>query len=105
MRIEWIEAELPSAGEHESALIAPSPDALAGLHSVPELVVCKLFSDDAPAFSPKAAKRLTNRALELVKAFLKDERFDDSKLVLITKGALAKDKDEDPDLIQARFGD
>ncbi len=49
----------------------------------------------------EAAREALHRALALLQAWLSDERFADSQLVLVTKGALAAREGEDPALAEA----
>ncbi|MFD7932729.1 beta-ketoacyl synthase N-terminal-like domain-containing protein, partial [Streptomyces sp. NPDC059742] len=61
----------------------------------PETVLLSLASDlTAPAPGP-AAHAATAHALDLVQGWLADERFAASRLVVLTRGAIAADPDED----------
>ncbi|HXS46661.1 MAG TPA: SDR family NAD(P)-dependent oxidoreductase, partial [Solirubrobacterales bacterium] len=50
---------------------------------------------------PEAARANTEAALELIQEWLAEERTADSRLVLVTRGALAAKRDESPDLALA----
>ena len=68
---------------------------------MPDALLCRVSADAGDAKLPLAAHELTNRALELAKAFLADERFKDCRLVFITKSAVSTNPGELPELTQA----
>ena len=75
-------------------------EAIDGGSEPPEFVLLKAAQggQDDPS---QAAYALTGHILELLKAWLADERLTDSKLVLMTDGAVASSEDESPDLASA----
>ncbi|MEU8386423.1 beta-ketoacyl reductase, partial [Streptosporangium sp. NPDC048865] len=63
-------------------------EALAGAGPVPALVVTEVLSD--PAAGPvESARALTAHVLDLLQRWSADERFADSRLVFVTRGAVA----------------
>ncbi|MBW5425365.1 SDR family NAD(P)-dependent oxidoreductase, partial [Streptomyces sp. BG9H] len=56
---------------------------------------------NAPSGAPAAARAALLKALSLVRSWLADERFADTRLVLITRGAVAAGPEERPDLASA----
>ncbi|KAK1177375.1 SDR family NAD(P)-dependent oxidoreductase [Streptomyces sp. NBS 14/10] len=71
---------------------------------VPEAVVARLTSGDAPASgipSADAVRSAVHHALALVREWLADERFAASRLVVVTTGAMAAETKETPDLAGA----
>ncbi|MFI2437573.1 type I polyketide synthase, partial [Streptomyces sp. NPDC018693] len=69
---------------------------------VPELVITPLVIDDADDPStPASAYEALHRTLDLLQKWLADERLNDSRLVLITRQAVATHNREATDLTQA----
>ncbi|MFF3445125.1 SDR family NAD(P)-dependent oxidoreductase, partial [Streptosporangium sp. NPDC002721] len=66
---------------------------LAGAGPVPAVVVTEVVSDPA-AGVVESARALTARVLDLLQRWLADERFADSCLVFVTRGAVAADDGE-----------
>jgi polyketide synthase 12 len=125
LRVEWVAAgaaaEPVGAGElvlldadPESplaAVLGPAASQAAagdGLSTHPDLASLAAVMDGAPSprrvlvnFTdgagelPEAAHRVTLRALELMQRWLAEERFADSQLVLVTRGAIAATSGED----------
>ncbi|WP_455432538.1 SDR family NAD(P)-dependent oxidoreductase, partial [Streptomyces yangpuensis] len=69
-----------------------------GVRALPEAVVVTL--DPGTGAVPEAVRRTTHAALGLVQEWLADERFSESRLVLVTSGALAVGDDVGVDLGQ-----
>ncbi|WP_345780621.1 SDR family NAD(P)-dependent oxidoreductase, partial [Streptomyces albipurpureus] len=68
----------------------------------PELVLaCALPGEDAPFGGPAAARSELHKALSLVQSWLADEQFADTRLVMVTRGAVAVGGAERPDLALA----
>nr|WP_162890126.1 type I polyketide synthase [Streptomyces olivoreticuli] len=59
-----------------------------GAISAPELVLLPLTAPAAVADAPSATRAVTHRALDVVQTWLADERFADSRLVVVTRGAV-----------------
>ncbi|MFJ9411280.1 type I polyketide synthase [Streptomyces sp. NPDC101393] len=96
-RVQWTPARLPSAGAAQSVATLGSltgaplesyPDlaALAGAGHVPEAVLVAVDAGSGDVVESTHAT--TVRALELAQAWLADERFADSRLVFVTRGAV-----------------
>ncbi|MDT0265787.1 SDR family NAD(P)-dependent oxidoreductase [Streptomyces sp. DSM 44915] len=106
-RVDWVPAPTPrpavaSAGGPgsvaEFADWAAVRAALAAGESLPEQVVVRCTGDPEPA----AARQRTLDVLELLRGWLADERCEGSRLVLVTRGAVAVGADEGvPDLAGA----
>ncbi|WP_369696761.1 type I polyketide synthase [Streptomyces sp. XD-27] len=70
--------------------------------SRPELVLaCHLPDEHATSGDPAAARAELLKALSLVRSWLADERFADTRLVLVTRGAVVTGHAERPDLASA----
>ncbi|MEU3189009.1 type I polyketide synthase, partial [Streptomyces sp. NPDC006923] len=70
-------------------------DRAAGTGSVPETVLVPCLPDPTGAEdTPAATHRATTGALALIREWLAEERFEDSRLVLLTRGAVAVSADE-----------
>ncbi|WP_201762157.1 MULTISPECIES: SDR family NAD(P)-dependent oxidoreductase, partial [unclassified Nonomuraea] len=87
-QVTWTEpAELPAAGDEEY----PNLASLRGTDAMPEwaYVECPAaeLGDDVPA----AVRRATAHVLTAVQEWLADERFASSRLVVVTRGAVAVD--------------
>jgi acyl transferase domain-containing protein/NADPH:quinone reductase-like Zn-dependent oxidoreductase/acyl carrier protein len=106
----WLEAAL--LGDDEDDALAASgieldryPDVAALEQAVadgtpsPELVLVRAAAPAAPLAA--AVHELGERTLELLQAWLSSERLADSRLVLLTHGAVAVSEDESPNLAQA----
>ena len=79
LAVEWTEASLPEQAE------------------APEQVETLRCEVDGKAPSPEAARRATEQVLEAIQGWLADESKADSRLTLITRGAMAISKEESPD--------
>ncbi|MFJ6186488.1 type I polyketide synthase, partial [Streptomyces sp. NPDC092295] len=104
--LAWQPAELPAtAGQVAWAVLdpeAPGTDRFADVSSVARAVAAGTEVDavllpwpTAPAASAEAVHSAAGRALDLVKAWLDDERLGDTPLVVATSGALAVHDRED----------
>ena len=94
-----ITAGVSAAGYTDVADLGAKLDAGASAPSV--AVVCAAGLTAAPT-SPAAVHDLVSTALDLVQAWLADERLTDTPLVVATRGAIATHPDEDiPDLTAA----
>ncbi|MFI6945113.1 type I polyketide synthase [Streptomyces sp. NPDC050422] len=51
--------------------------------------------------TPEATRTVTSYVLDLLQSWLMDERFESTPLVVVTRGAVATDRDTAPDLTQA----
>jgi acyl transferase domain-containing protein/D-arabinose 1-dehydrogenase-like Zn-dependent alcohol dehydrogenase/acyl carrier protein len=108
-RVDW--AESP-AGEAPARLAGlgdgldldaerfPDLDALREAEP-PELVLVRAGGDGPPADLPGAARSEAARILDLLKAWLAEERFAGSRLAIVTRGAVAAAGGEVPDLVGA----
>ena len=79
LAIEWTEASLPEQ--------ADAPEGV-------ETLRCEV-DEEAP--SPEAARKATEQALHAIQEWLADDSKADSRLALITKGAMAASQGESPD--------
>ncbi|MEU3403710.1 type I polyketide synthase [Streptomyces sp. NPDC006670] len=82
--VEW--APAPAAAAAEPPAAWGSWDATDGCGTAPRLVVWSHDGGAAPG--PAAMTEVTAQALRAVTGFLADERFADSKLVVLTRGAV-----------------
>ncbi|WP_214104276.1 type I polyketide synthase [Acrocarpospora catenulata] len=90
--VEWTPLkELPAADP--VPVMALDLDFLGVAEVVPPVVVMEAVSDPA-AGVVESAHELTARVLEVVQQWLADERFADSRLVFLTRGAIAADGGE-----------
>ncbi|MFI6339608.1 type I polyketide synthase [Streptomyces sp. NPDC050535] len=70
--------------------------------SRPEFVLsCRLPGDDTNSGDPDAVRAALRETLSLVQSWLADERFADTRLVVITRGAVSVGDAEQPDLASA----
>ncbi|MEV4531995.1 SDR family NAD(P)-dependent oxidoreductase, partial [Streptosporangium sp. NPDC049304] len=103
-RVEW--TALPSARVAPVADPAPKvtvvaidtldladPSAFGDTDRAPGVVVTEVISDQAGAVVD-ATHRLTTRVLDLLRQWLADERYRDSQLVFVTRGAVAAEDGE-----------
>ncbi|HWH96148.1 MAG TPA: SDR family NAD(P)-dependent oxidoreductase, partial [Baekduia sp.] len=86
------------AGERYAGLDALS-DALGGGAAAPDVVLVDVAGDDTEPVA--AIHALTERTLETLKAWLASEPLAAARLLLVTRGAVAVDGREAPDLAQA----
>ncbi|MEU5053694.1 type I polyketide synthase [Streptomyces sp. NPDC021096] len=97
-RVDWTELALPSSDE--AALVTVSSAAeLAELTELPAVVVLEPAADVDE--SPDGVHALVSRVLEAVQAWLADDRFADSRLVVVTRGAVATAAGESPENLAA----
>jgi NAD(P)-dependent dehydrogenase (short-subunit alcohol dehydrogenase family)/acyl carrier protein len=106
--LRWTVLGTEDLGLHDTVTRYPDLDSV---DQVPDLVLAALVTEPTadPAAKDTAAKdeaanvrSATHRALALVQQWLADERFASSRLVLVTRGAVAAAPDEDvPDLAAA----
>ncbi|MGW4080662.1 type I polyketide synthase, partial [Streptomyces asiaticus] len=117
-RVEWTPAPVPAnttvvagqwavLGDEHPELAAALPTAagyadLAALGAavdagapVPQAVVAPFFADDTGLPVQTAVREALHRALELVQNWLADARFEGSRLVIATRGAVATSADTD----------
>ncbi len=118
-RIDWGTAlTVPSAPARERALLGPdflglaAHDGVVAVHDdlaaltgtdVPDVLVAQLVADDAAGTAALAsrAEQAAHRVLRLVQEWADDERFAGSRLVIVTRNAVAVTPDDDPDLAYA----
>ncbi|MBP2048330.1 acyl transferase domain-containing protein [Streptomyces griseochromogenes] len=87
-------------GEFEELATTDSADTFDD--SRPELVLfCHLPGEGAASGDPAAARVELFKALSLVRSWLADERFAGTRLAVVTRGAVAADDAEQPDLASA----
>ncbi|GAA1021005.1 hypothetical protein Aple_058390 [Acrocarpospora pleiomorpha] len=87
-QVEWsVVGGLPQA-DQASIPVAVDLSSLAEADPVPAVMVTELVSDPA-AGVVESAHALTARVLDLLQRWLADERFADSRLVFLTRGAVA----------------
>jgi acyl transferase domain-containing protein/acyl-coenzyme A synthetase/AMP-(fatty) acid ligase/acyl carrier protein len=91
--VEWTgiaEAGIAEAGESASAWTVPGLPSLDDLPDpAPGLVVLRLDATDSGGASSAVAQQLAGEVLAFLKSWLRDSRLDDSRLVLVTRGAMA----------------
>ncbi|WP_455567528.1 SDR family NAD(P)-dependent oxidoreductase [Streptomyces antimycoticus] len=124
-RVEWTPAPVPAAttvvagqwavlgAEHpELAAALPTAAGYADLAALgeavdagtplPQAVVAPFFADETDRPVEEAVREALHRALELVQSWLADARFEGSRLVIATRGAVATSADADTeDLVHA----
>ncbi|HEV7977565.1 SDR family NAD(P)-dependent oxidoreductase, partial [Amycolatopsis sp.] len=96
-RLDWVavppEATLPGSivalGEGISALSVPVVAELTALTEVPDIVLVPVGGDSADV--PASAHKLSSWVLGLVQEWLVEERFEGSRLVFVTRGAIDGD--------------
>ncbi|MEO3765811.1 type I polyketide synthase [Streptomyces sp. B5E4] len=100
----WAVLGTGDAGDLLAALPAarsvPGPGA-AALPEAPDLLVLPVTTDDVPGPAPAAAHAVAVRALDTINAWLAEDRLAATRLVVLTRGAVAVGADEDPDLAAA----
>ncbi|ADI03771.1 type I modular polyketide synthase [Streptomyces bingchenggensis BCW-1] len=91
-RLEWVPAPaLTSPMDAVAALdVAELSTDVASLEGSPDLVVVALDPVDSLA-TPDAVHEVTARVLGLIQEWLADDRFADSRLLFVTRGAIAAD--------------
>ncbi|MGO4430086.1 hypothetical protein AB4Z54_67880, partial [Streptomyces sp. MCAF7] len=91
-RLEWVPAPaLTSPMDAVAALdVAELSTDVASLEGSPDLVVVALDPADSMA-TPDAVHGVTARVLGLIQEWLADDRFADSRLLFVTRGAVAAD--------------
>ncbi|MDH6134260.1 short-subunit dehydrogenase/acyl carrier protein [Kitasatospora sp. MAA4] len=109
LRVEWVPVPATADTSQRLAVLGggagegPAPAdaerfadlaALAAAGPAPELVVAPLTGDPGQQV-PAAARGAIHRALALAQAWVTDERFAGSRLVLVTSGAVAVNPDEE----------
>nr|UTI67673.1 AptF1 [Actinoallomurus sp. ID145808] len=102
-RLDW--TPVPESGAAPPAWVVLGPDALgigegverhddlesvAPTGHVPDVVVS--LAPDEGADVVTAAREATHRVLKLLQAWLADERFADARLIVVTRGAVARDE-------------
>ncbi|WP_326658971.1 SDR family NAD(P)-dependent oxidoreductase [Streptomyces canus] len=100
--VDWIPA--PEAGTVEPGRWAvlgsdanPDLDALAAQAPVPELVL--LLAEESGGEPVAQVRQSTARVLETLRAWLDDDRFAESRLAVVTRGAVAARPQEDVDAV------
>jgi candicidin polyketide synthase FscB len=92
--VRWAEladaGAVPDAGEPLAAWTAPGLPSLDDLPApAPGLVVLRLDAQDRDRLSGAAARESAHGVLAFLRSWLRDPRFEDSLLVLVTRGAVA----------------
>ncbi|MER5435028.1 type I polyketide synthase [Streptomyces sp. NPDC002588] len=104
-RLEWQPAPggPVQATTDRSVILGADPDLAALGESVPDVVVAPFTAGDvAPEGLAEQARTVTRRALTLMQQFLADERLASTRLVFLTRGAVAtRPGDDVADLINA----
>ncbi|MFF2082113.1 SDR family NAD(P)-dependent oxidoreductase, partial [Kitasatospora sp. NPDC058162] len=90
-RLDWV--PVPSIADAVGSVTVTADPA--SLTAVPGRVLVQLGSAEDESV-PAAAHRLTGEALELVQAWLADQRFDGSQLVVVTRGAVGTGTGDTP---------
>ncbi|MCZ1017743.1 type I polyketide synthase [Streptomyces noursei] len=95
-----LQSELATAGVELDAY--PDLAVLGAADAVPELVFVTFPPNHGAGLSPAEVRGATGVALGIVQAWLADERFAESRLVLVTRGAVAAGESQDvSDLVHA----
>ncbi|WP_158708989.1 type I polyketide synthase, partial [Streptomyces sp. NRRL S-920] len=103
-RVEWPELSVPSAAPATWAVLGepgsfaegrtfPGLAELAGAETIPDVVFVPL-TDREGTDTAAAAHRATHHALALIQGWLAEDRFADSRLVFVTRGAVAAGPDD-----------
>ncbi|MEV4320032.1 type I polyketide synthase [Actinocrispum sp. NPDC049592] len=94
-RVDWVPVPGPRINDDSVFLGAPMLEGLLALDPVPAVVIaqCPNLTGDVPY----AARALAGEVLELVQTWLEHDRFETSKLVVVTANAMT----DDPDPVQA----
>ncbi|MEU1313468.1 SDR family NAD(P)-dependent oxidoreductase [Streptomyces cinnamoneus] len=121
-RVEWPAVALPAPGTGSFAVLGPDatrttaalgtdtpaypdPAALAGAVAAgapaPQTVVTVVAGTADGVPLADAARAVTHRALELVRTWLADERFEGARLAVVTHGAVTDGERRSPDLAHA----
>ncbi|MER7674959.1 SDR family NAD(P)-dependent oxidoreductase, partial [Kitasatospora sp. NPDC096128] len=90
-RLDWV--PVPSTADATGSVTVTADPA--SLVEVPGRVVVQLGSAEGEGV-PAAVHRLTGEALDLVQAWLADERFADARLVVVTRGAVGTETGDAP---------
>ncbi|MDH2430516.1 type I polyketide synthase [Sphaerisporangium sp. TRM90804] len=98
-RVEWTPAAAPDGTFEEADVAVLDATGPAGLPRVPGVVVARCVTPPIPL--PDAVRAVAGRVLEVVRAWLADDRYERSTLVVATEGAVATAEDADVDLAQA----
>jgi mycoketide-CoA synthase len=100
--IDWVELTAPGDSQPAIAIaeIPAGAEHLQALEPVPDLVF-GLVSADQHENPVAGAHQLTRETLELLNAFLADDRYAQATLALVTEHAVATAEHEDPSLSQA----
>src|SRR5205814_5591825 len=112
-RVDWVSAPAearaapatcvvlgPDVFDLAPALAAPIAAAPAELTEVPAAVVAPIAGDSGGR-GPAGVHELTARVLGLAQSWLADDRFAGSRLVIVTRGAVATADEDAPDLAAA----
>ncbi|MEU8207495.1 SDR family NAD(P)-dependent oxidoreductase, partial [Streptosporangium sp. NPDC049046] len=91
VELDWSEPGRPELSELRWA--EPGQAEPGALDRVPDVVTVEIGSP-AEAAGASAARELTGRVLELLRQWLADDRFSESRLVLVTRGAVDGGEDE-----------
>ncbi|MEV4384059.1 polyketide synthase dehydratase domain-containing protein, partial [Streptosporangium sp. NPDC049644] len=92
--VEWTPlAELAAAEVSPVAVLGPDADLSVLEGPVPDVVLAEVVSDPVDGVV-ESAHELTARVLGVVQGWLADDRFADSRLVVVTRGAVAAGDDE-----------
>ncbi|MGQ5668681.1 polyketide synthase dehydratase domain-containing protein, partial [Streptomyces sp. ECR2.10] len=99
-QVDWTKLDVPETTAATAAVIG-DPDLLPGaaVHpaleelpaQVPATVLFPVPAAQAGADVPEAVRAVTGRVLDAVRTWLADDRFDGSRLVVVTEGAVALD--------------
>ncbi|WUI01419.1 SDR family NAD(P)-dependent oxidoreductase [Spirillospora sp. NBC_00431] len=96
--VDWTRLDTPPKASGEDAgrrVVLTDGGDLATIETVPETVVVPCGGSPAGGDVAASAHRTAAKALELIQRFLADERFEASRLVLVTRSAVATAHGED----------
>ncbi|MEU9482000.1 SDR family NAD(P)-dependent oxidoreductase, partial [Streptomyces sp. NPDC048191] len=100
LQLDWVPLAEPSTGPNDTVQVAEVAD-LAGLLQLaeagpaPDRVVVSVASRDGETV-PAAAHRIAADLLALAQGWVTDERFEDARLVVVTRGAISVVGDDTP---------
>ncbi|MFI0742937.1 SDR family NAD(P)-dependent oxidoreductase [Streptomyces sp. NPDC021100] len=98
-RVDWVPAPAVAAVSEPAGVVVDFED-LAGVSGAPDVVVLRAFGDGVPEVAGDVSATL-ERVLLAVQEWLAGERFADSTLVVVTRGAVSADGAEVTDLAGA----
>ncbi|WP_425581554.1 SDR family NAD(P)-dependent oxidoreductase, partial [Streptomyces yatensis] len=103
-RVDWTELALPGSPDgpdEDDFPVIESAAQLAELAAVQPQAGAVVFRASAAEEGPEGVYALNSRVLEVAQAWLADDRFADTRLVMVTRGAVATMAGENPESLAA----